>query len=108
MCSVGCWRCCPKVALAPVDSEADLYKVRATLGYPGPSAGVVELVDTPDLGSGGGNAVGVQVPPPAPTICRSSDADWELSRALAVSSFDAGRRLLFLLENANGFHHAGY
>jgi len=31
-----------------------------------------------------------------------------LSRALAVSSFDAGRRLLFLLENANGFHHAGY
>jgi len=31
-----------------------------------------------------------------------------LSRALAVSTFDTGRRLLFLLENANGFHHAGY
>ena len=29
-------------------------------------AGVVKLVDTPDLGSGGGNAVGVQVPSPAP------------------------------------------
>lgn len=29
-------------------------------------AGVVELVDTPGLGPGGGNAMGVQVPPPAP------------------------------------------
>lgn len=33
--------------------------------YTGGGAGMVELVDTPDLGSGGRDAVGVQVPLPA-------------------------------------------
>ena len=30
-------------------------------------AEVVELADTPDSGSGGGNPVGVQIPPSAPS-----------------------------------------
>ena len=32
------------------------------------AAGVVELVDTLGLGPSGGDAVGVQVPPPAPNM----------------------------------------
>ena len=54
----------------PIDTGTFFYRVRAPArDRPLPdciAAGVVELVDTLGLGPSGGDAVGVQVPPPAP------------------------------------------
>jgi hypothetical protein len=44
---------------------------------------VVELVDTPGLGPGGGNAMGVQVPPPAPGF-----SSYEILRAIHGTTSD--------------------
>ncbi len=58
----------PRTLRPAIDSLCNCYRFARPVRdrNRGRAAGVVELVDTPGLGPGGGNALGVRVPPPAP------------------------------------------